>query len=74
MSRKFRLLAVVLILTLGAAGAVSAFPLTPRPSVAEERGGLLDRVLDWIASRMPAGLSSIWEQAGSQMDPDGDPH
>lgn len=73
MSRRMRLLAIVLVLTFGAAGAVSAFPLTPR-FVEAERGGLLDKVLDWLASRVPAGLISVWEKAGSQMDPDGGPH
>jgi hypothetical protein len=64
---------MVLVLTFSAAGAVSAFPLTPRLTTAG-RGGLLDKVLEWIASRVPARLIPVWEKAGSQMDPDGDPH
>lgn len=74
MSRRMRSLAMVLVLTFGAAGAVSALPLSPRFAAGGERGSLLDRVLGWIGSRVPAGLSAIWEGAGSQMDPDGDPH
>jgi hypothetical protein len=73
MSRKIRLIAVVLILTLGAAGAVSAFPLTPRP-VAVERSGLVARVLDWLGSVVTPsrpGLTSMWAEEGSQLDPDG---
>ncbi len=73
MSRRGRLLGMVLALTFSAAGAVSAFPLTPRFTEAEERSGLLERLLDWLASRVPAGLSSFWENEGSQMDPNGQP-
>lgn len=68
-----RSLAMVLVLIFGAAGAVSALPLTPRFAEAEERSGLLERLLDWLASRVPAGLSSFWEHEGSQMDPNGQP-
>jgi hypothetical protein len=71
MSRRMRLLAIVLVLTFGAAGAVSAFPLTPRFAEAEERSSLLERLLDWLASRVPAGQTSVWENEGSQMDPNG---
>ena len=76
MSRSMRLVCVVLALTLGTAGAASAFPLTPGSAVSEERGDLLDRVLVWLASlATPAEprLSSVWDNEGSQMDPDGQP-
>lgn len=73
MSRNFRIVAVVLVLTLGMTGAASA--LGPRVE-ARTGGDLLGQALDWIvslASQASKGLRSIWDDAGAGIDPLGDP-
>ncbi|HEX3131062.1 MAG TPA: hypothetical protein VH394_27250 [Thermoanaerobaculia bacterium] len=69
MSRNFRVVAVVLVLTLGMTGAASA--LGPR---AETRSG--GDFVAWIVSLVSqtgAGLRSIWDNAGAGIDPLGGP-
>lgn len=76
MSRNLRLIALALVFVLGTTTAVQAFPLSPRPGVAEERGDLFGVLLGWLATLLTPsgpGLTPTWEQAGSQMDPNGEP-
>lgn len=73
MSRKFRVVAVVLVLTLGMTGAASA--LGPRVE-ARTGGDLIGQALDWIVSLVSqtgSGLRSIWDGVGPEIDPDGRP-
>jgi hypothetical protein len=64
MSRKAHTLVAVLVLILATTAAAQAFPLT-----ATERGDFLGAVLSWFSTV----LTPVWERAGSQMDPNGDP-
>ena len=76
MSRNLRLIALALVFVLGTTTAVQAFPLSPRPGVAEERGDLFGVLLGWLTTlftQSGPGVTPIWEQAGSQMDPNGEP-
>lgn len=76
MSRNLRLIALALIFVLGTTTAVQAFPLSPRPGAAEERGDRFGALLGWLATLFTPsgpGVTPIWEQAGSSMDPNGRP-
>lgn len=68
MSRNIRSIAFALLLVLVSTSAAQALPLGESP-----RSGLIDRVLSWIATLLSPGLTPVWEMAGSQMDPNGDP-
>lgn len=73
MSRNFRVVAVVLVLTLGMTGAASA--LGPRAE-ARSGGDVVAQAFDWIvalAFQAGSGLRSIWDNAGAGIDPLGDP-
>lgn len=76
MSRNLRLIALALVFVLGTTTAVQAFPLSPRPGVAEERGDLFGVLLGWLTTLFTPsgpGVTSIWEEEGSSMDPNGLP-
>ena len=76
MSRNLRLIAIALIFVLGTTTAVQAFPLSPRPGAAEERGDLLGVLLGWLTTLFTPsgpGVTPTWEQAGSSMAPNGEP-
>ncbi len=76
MSRNLRLIAIALVFVLGTTTAVQAFPLSPRPGVAEERVDLFGALLGWLTTLVTPsgpGITSIWEQEGSSMDPNGLP-
>lgn len=68
MSRNIRSIAFALLLVLVSATAAQALSLAESP-----RSGLIDRVLSWIGTLLSSGLTPVWEMAGSQMDPNGDP-
>jgi hypothetical protein len=68
MSRKLRALIAVLVLVVATTAAAQAFPLTDG-SAAMQRGDFLGAVLSWFSTV----LTPVWERAGSQMDPNGDP-
>ena len=71
MTRTLRSTFATLALSLLLAGAAQAQPLRDRTGPA----GVLDLFRGWISSlRTPPGgavLSSIWEEEGGVMDPDG---
>jgi len=68
MSRNVRSIAFALLLVLVSASAAQALPL------GEASGSsLASRMLSWIETLLSPGLTSTWEQAGSQMDPNGEP-
>lgn len=76
MSRNLRLIGLALVFVLGTTTAVQAFPLSPRPGAAEEKVERFEALLGWLATLFtPSGpdFASTWEQAGSQMDPNGQP-
>lgn len=71
MFRNVRALALAVVLVLVSASAVQARPLSSSP----ERN-VVDRLLSWIETLIsPAvpDVTSTWERAGSQMDPNGKP-
>ena len=68
MSRNVRSIAFALLLVLISASAAQALPLGEGPG-----SGLLSRMLSWIETLLSPGLTSTWEEAGSQMDPNGEP-
>ena len=68
MSRNVRSIAFALLLVLVSASAAQAMPLGEGPG-----SGLVRRMLSWIETRLSPGLTSVWEAAGSQMDPNGQP-
>lgn len=71
MSRNIRSIAFALLLVLVSASAAQALPLDKTPG-----SGLIDRVLSWIGTLLsPAkpDLTTVWERAGSSMDPNGQP-
>ena len=75
MSHKVRSIVVALVLIVTTTAAAQAFPLTARPAIAE-RGDYFGLVLDWVGSLFipsGSGLTSIWQRAGSDMDPNGQP-
>lgn len=68
MSRNIRSIAFALLLVLVATSAAQALPLVEGPG-----SGLIDRVLSWFETLLSPNVTSVWERAGSQMDPNGDP-
>jgi len=66
MSRNVRSIAFALLFVLVSASAAQALPLGPG-------SGPVDRVLSWLETLLSPGLTSVWEMAGSSMDPNGDP-
>ena len=68
MSRNVRSIAFALLLVLASASAAKALPLGESP-----RSGVVDRVLTWIGTLLSPAVNVVWETAGSQMDPNGDP-
>lgn len=68
MSRNIRSIAFALLLVLVSATAAQALPLVEAP-----RSGFIDRVLNWIGTLLSPGLTTTWERAGSDMDPNGQP-
>jgi hypothetical protein len=71
MSRNIRAIALALVLVLAAASAAQALPLGPE---APMKRGLLARAWTWVESVFsPGALKPVWEKAGSQMDPNGEP-
>ena len=72
MSRNVRSIALALLLVLVSASAAQALPLK---GVAPG-SGLVDRVWSWIETLLSPGmpdLTTVWERAGSDMDPNGKP-
>jgi hypothetical protein len=72
MSRNVRSLVFALILALVSASAAQALP----PSGAAPGSGLLDRIMSWIGTLLSPDapdFTSMWEKAGSDMDPNGLP-
>jgi hypothetical protein len=79
MLRRVRVLFVLLMLVVMAAGAVHAVPrMGPKP--ASESGSVLDRLLGWLSSLFPTGASSpdgvksAQDMEGSHLDPNGGQH
>lgn len=72
MSRNLRSIAFALVFVLGTTTAVQAFPLSPRPGAAEERGDLVGVFLGWLTTLFTPSVP-MWERAGSSMDPNGLP-
>jgi hypothetical protein len=54
-------------------GAVQAAPRMAGPKPASESGGVMDRLLSWLAHLFPApaGVKSTWDAEGSHWDPNG---
>jgi len=72
MSRNVRSIAFALLLILVSASAAQALPR----SGSAPGSDLFDRFLSWIGTLFsPAApdLTAVWEKAGSQMDPNGQP-
>jgi len=72
MSRNVRSLTLALLLVLVSASAAQALPLKG----AAPGSGLVDRVWSWIetlVSPAVSDLAPIWEEEGSDMDPNGVP-
>ena len=68
MSRNVRSIALALLLVLVSASAAQALPL------GEGGGsGLVSRIMNRIEALLSPVLTPVWEAAGSQMDPNGDP-
>ena len=68
MSRNVRTIAFALLLVLVSASAAQALPLGEGPG-----RGLVDRMLSWLGTLLSPDLTSVWEKAGSSMDPNGEP-
>ena len=68
MSRSIRSIAFALLLVFVSASAAQALPLGEAPG-----SNLVSRVLSWIETLLSPGLTSTWEEEGSQMDPNGAP-
>ena len=68
MSRNVRSIAFALLLVFVSASAAQALPLGEGPG-----SGLVNRMWSWIETLLSPGLTSIWEQAGSSMDHNGEP-
>lgn len=76
MSRNLRLIGLALVFVLGTTTAVQAFPLSPRPGAAVERVDRFGALLGWLATLFTPsgpGFTPIWGQAGSSMNPNGQP-
>lgn len=70
MTRFFRSTATALSLALLLAGSARALPPEQRSGQAGP-AVLVERFQGWLASLWPSRPLSIWEEAGSIMDPDG---
>ena len=71
MSRNVRSIALALLLILVSASAAQALPVGEGPG-----SGLVSRMLSWIGTLLSPkvpGLTSAFDQAGSSMDPNGEP-
>ncbi|HWN41558.1 MAG TPA: hypothetical protein VNW71_05020 [Thermoanaerobaculia bacterium] len=68
MSRNVRSIAFALLLVFVSASAAQALPLGEGPG-----NGLVSRMLSWIETLLSPSLTSVWEKAGSSMDPSGEP-
>lgn len=71
MSRNVRSIALALLLVFVSASAAQAMPLGEDPG-----SRLFSRMLSWIETLLSPevpGLASVFEQAGSSMDPNGEP-
>jgi len=68
MSRNVRSIALAVLLVLVSASAAQAMPLGEDPG-----SRLFSRMLSWIETLLSPNLTSVWEKAGSQMDPNGPP-
>jgi len=68
MSRYVRSIALALLLVLVSASAAQALPLDEGPG-----NVLVSRMLNWFETLLSPGLTSVWEKAGSSMDPNGEP-
>lgn len=68
MSRNVRSIALALLLVLVSASAAQAMPLVEDPG-----SRLFSRMLSWIETLLSPNPTAVWEKAGSQMDPNGDP-
>lgn len=71
MSRNIRALALVVVLVLVSSSVAQAGSLSSSSGM-----NVVDRVLSWIETLLSPGrpdLTSTWELAGSQMDPNGEP-
>jgi hypothetical protein len=75
-SRKVRSAVIVLVLANLVASAAYALPPTGRQPLSGPEG-VLAAAWEWFASLLApneeTGGRVIWEKAGSQMDPNGDP-
>lgn len=77
MSRRARVCAVLLALLVLTTGAVQALPAVGAMRVSESEG-VLARIWGWLSavflvdgSAPSGGLTAIWEQDGSHLDPNG---
>jgi hypothetical protein len=71
MSRNVRSIVFALCLVLGSASAAQALPLSEGPG-----SGLVSRMLSWFETLLSpevSGLTPAFEEAGSSMDPNGEP-
>jgi hypothetical protein len=68
MSRNVRTIAFALLLVLVSASAAQALPLGEGPG-----SSLVMKMWSWIETLLSPGLTSVWEKAGSSMDPNGEP-
>jgi hypothetical protein len=79
MLRRVGLLIVLLAVMIVTTSAVQAAPRLARPEPASESGGVLERLLDWLAHLFPTtpssptGVKSAWDLDGSHLDPNGNP-
>lgn len=71
MHRTLRATALALVFVLAAASA-RALTLSARPGALAEPS-LIARVWTWVGSWLPRGLTPVWENGGSDMDPNGQP-
>lgn len=72
MSRNLRSISLALVFVLGTTTAVQAFPMNPRPKAVEGRVDLLGAIFGWITTLLTpegSGVTLIWEEEGSSMDP-----
>ena len=78
MLRRVGLLIVLLTMMIVTTGAIHAAPRLSGSKPASESGGVLDRLLGWLAHLFPTtpssptGVKSAWDLDGSHLDPNGD--
>ena len=73
MSRAIRSMTLALTLIVLCSSATYAFPLAGRQSSRSLFETLWDRAMAWLAPGAPETHDSMYEKAGSQMDPNGHP-